>query len=253
MQTVYVDSVFCFNALADYLLLHLTASFAGLRIGRKRIFLSALFGGAYALAAAVWQSPCLSPPVKIAVSLLMVRFAFGKAPLFLRRWLFFLAVSAAFSGFTVMLSAFATRGKSGSVVPFDFFVFLAATGLAYFLLSVCFRGSGEATAKNDLTEARLKIGEREWKFRTLLDSGCTLKDTRTGKPVLIVERTALADVPYVPTGEIQFESLGGGGAMQTFYADCLSVGKTDYASPLIAVAPEGVCFGDGYRAIFGKE
>ena len=249
MQTVYVDSVFCFNAVADYLMLRLTAAFAGLPTERKRNIAAAIFGGGYALAAAIEQDILLSAPVKTAVSLLLVWLAFGKAPLFLRRWLFFLTVSAAFSGFTVMLSA--VGGVAGGV-PFDFIVFIGATGLSYLLLSVFFKGSGEAALLRELTDAKIRIGEGERKCRTLLDSGCSLKDPRTGVPVLIVERSALAGLPVVPTGELSFESLGGGGTMETFYADALTVGGKTYAPALLALAPERVRFGDGYRAIFGK-
>lgn len=247
MQTVYVDSFLCFNALSDYLLLHLTAAFAGLRVRRKYLALSAILGALYALAALVWQGAWLLPPAKLLISLLMVRLAFGKAPLLFRRWVFFLLVSAAFSGFTVMLQNFA--GTKG--VPFSFAVFAVTAVLAYGLLSVSFRGSGEPLLRGEIVEVHISCGGEKVSLKALLDSGCSLKD-RNGKRVLIAEKNALVPLPYTLTERIRFESLGGGGELEAFYA-AVCIGKQPEESRLIALAPEDIRFADGYRAIIGKE
>lgn len=247
MQVVYADSFLCFNALADYLLLHLTAAFAGLRVRRKRLILAALLGAVYALSALVWRGLWLLPPMKLLISFFMVRLAFGKAPLLLRRWLFFLLVSAAFSGFTVMLRNFA--GAEG--VPFSFAVFAVTAVFAYALLSFSFRGSGEAILRREIIRTQISLEGKTLTLHTLLDSGCSLKD-KDGKRVLIAEKSALAELPYEPTEQVRFESLGGGGELKAFYA-AVQLGKQPPEERLVALAPENVRFADGYRAIIGKE
>lgn len=50
MTVVYLDSVFLFNALLDYLLVLSAARLAGLTLRRGRYILCGLLGGAYAAA-----------------------------------------------------------------------------------------------------------------------------------------------------------------------------------------------------------
>ena len=50
MTVVYLDSVFLFNALLDYLLFLSTARLAGIPLRRRRYLLSGVLGGLYAAA-----------------------------------------------------------------------------------------------------------------------------------------------------------------------------------------------------------
>ena len=56
MTVVYLDSVFLFNALLDYLLFLSTARLAGIPLRRRRYLLCGVLGGLYA--AAVFLPGC---------------------------------------------------------------------------------------------------------------------------------------------------------------------------------------------------
>lgn len=75
---VYLDSVFLFNALLDYLLVLSAARLAGLTLRRGRYILCGLLGGAYAAAVFLPGGAFLTAaPVKAAAGVLLALAAFG--------------------------------------------------------------------------------------------------------------------------------------------------------------------------------
>ena len=72
MTVVYLDSVFLFNALLDYLLVLSAARLAGLTLRRGRYILCGLLGGAYAAAVFLPGGAFLTAaPVKAAAGVLL--------------------------------------------------------------------------------------------------------------------------------------------------------------------------------------
>lgn len=85
MTVVYLDSVFFFNALLDYLLVLVSARLAGIPLRRRRYALCGLMGGLYAAAVFLpgWGF-LTAAPVKIAAGVLLALVAFGRERHFLR-------------------------------------------------------------------------------------------------------------------------------------------------------------------------
>ena len=85
MTVVYLDSVFLFNALIDYLLVLAAARLAGIPLHRGRYAFCGLLGGLYA--AAVFLPGCgflAAVPVKMAAGVLLALVSFGGERHFLR-------------------------------------------------------------------------------------------------------------------------------------------------------------------------
>ena len=79
MTVVYLDSVFVFNALLDYLLLLATARLAGLPLRRGRYALCGALGGGYAVAVFLpGLSFLAAAPGKAAAGLALAWLAFGR-------------------------------------------------------------------------------------------------------------------------------------------------------------------------------
>ena len=85
MTVVYLDSVFLFNALLDYLLFLSTARLAGIPLRRRRYLLCGVLGGLYAAAVFLPGGGFLTETlVKAGVGLLLALIAFGRETHFLR-------------------------------------------------------------------------------------------------------------------------------------------------------------------------
>lgn len=79
MTVVYLDSVFLFNALLDYLLFLSTARLAGIPLRRRRYLLCGVLGGLYAAAVFLPGGGFLTETlVKAGVGLLLALIAFGR-------------------------------------------------------------------------------------------------------------------------------------------------------------------------------
>ena len=78
VDTIYADSFFAINLIADYLLLLASARVSGAVLHRWRIFFAAVLGAAWALASAVPKWGMLDQPAaKIALGVGMCLIAYG--------------------------------------------------------------------------------------------------------------------------------------------------------------------------------
>lgn len=191
MTVVYIDSVFVLNAVMDYLLLLSAARLAGLPLRRRRYFLAALAGGAYA--AAVFFPGCgflAAMPVKLAAGVLLGLIAYGGEERLLRLLLLFFSVSCGMAGCVLGLGLLA-----GSGVPVingvfytnvDAKVLLIASAAAYIILSVVFRAAAKHGAEGKLLPVRVCIEGRTVELTALWDSGNGLQEPGGSRSVLVV-------------------------------------------------------------------
>ena len=108
MTVVYLDSVFLFNALLDYLLFLSTARLAGIPLRRRRYLLCGVLGGLYAAAVFLPGGGFLTETlVKAGVGLLLALIAFGRETHFLRLTLLTVAIACALAGTVLALGLLA--------------------------------------------------------------------------------------------------------------------------------------------------
>lgn len=197
MEVVYIDVLAVLNLGLDFLLLVMTARLAGVFARRVRLLLGALLGALYAVLTA-FPLPLLLTwfPVKLAVGFLMVLLAFGKSEALWRLYALFLAISCAFAGLTAALTFLTgTPLGEGGVYYLDvpLRVVLGACVLAYVMAGLLFRGTAKHGFVHKTTECvTLSAFGHTESFSLLLDSGCDLTDPASGRPVLVLERQAVA-------------------------------------------------------------
>ena len=191
MEVVYLDELFAVNALTDWLLLLLAAEAAGLSPRRGRLLLSALLGGGYAVLAAVMPGSVLpSGAGKLCAAVLLSAAAFGTGKALLRGCAAFLGVSALFAG-AVFAAALVSgrRVGPGSV----------AAGISLRMLGVClglcFAGvwffRTHRPPEGRVFPVELRLGERRAALSALRDTGNSLADPVSGRPVLVADARAL--------------------------------------------------------------
>ncbi|SFB35989.1 stage II sporulation protein GA (sporulation sigma-E factor processing peptidase) [Cohnella sp. OV330] len=208
--TVYVDLVFLSNLTIDASILMTTAKVRHLRPRRRRVALSASVGAAYAAAMFVTSVPYLySFGAKLMISAFMVYLTFGYGgPLkFARTIGSFYLVNFATLGAVIGISSLvkwsgspwrgiAFTDDGGMVLSFDVqAVMLVLTmGIAIWL----YRSEAESRESRKRLEAlvvdvNIRIGDREWTCRGLVDTGNRLYDPLTRIPVMILEASLWRD------------------------------------------------------------
>lgn len=190
MKIVYADTLVLVNMAVDYLLLLSAGKLCALPLHRWRMGLGALWGGVYALLAALYPGVFALWTAKLLAGALAVGIAFGVRRRTLRALVAFYAVAAAFAG--VVYAAAALRGEPvGAGLPVSLPVLLLSFALCYGAVSLVFRHVGRS-AQRRLHRVHVTLEGREADFSAMEDSGNELIDPVSGCGVLVADPAALA-------------------------------------------------------------
>lgn len=285
MTVIYVDTLFLLNAMVDYLLLLASARLAGEPLARLRFLLGAVLGGLYAVAIFLPGLSFLArPPCRLAAAVLMVLAAFWKSRRLLRQVVIFSALSCAFGGGVLAIALLGGRGLalSNGVLysGMDLKIVLLSAAGCYGALTLIFQRTGRHTASSgELRPVRLTLGERQVSLTALVDTGNTLTDPATGRPVLVAEADCVEELlpPGIrpspadlrdPAGALErledpwrrrfrllpYRSVGvDRGLLLALRVDQVQVGEEDRGPMLAALSPTPVSDGGGYRALLGAD
>ncbi|MGI5928190.1 sigma-E processing peptidase SpoIIGA [Pseudoflavonifractor sp.] len=283
MTVVYIDSLFLLNFLVNYLLLLAAARLSGAVIRRPSLAMGAALGGGYAAAVFLpGMDFLLHPLCKIGAAVLMLLCAFGNSRRLLRTGLIFFAVAAAFGGGIFAIELLGGRGlslKNGIFYStMDLKLILLSAAGCYVVISLVLRRTGGHTAKRELVPAVVTLGERKTMLTALVDTGNTLTDPATNRPVMVAEGEKLfslfpADAAPGPTelsdpvsalehmadGPLRgrcrllpYQAVGVEcGMLLAVRMDRVQVGTEDYGGILVALSPNRLSDGGGYSALIG--
>jgi len=284
MTVIYIDSLFLLNFVVDYLLLLCAGRLAGEVLHRGRLALGAALGAAYA--AAVFfpgMGFLLHPLCKLGAAILALLIGYGGSRRLLRVSLTFFAVSAAFGGGIFALELLGGRGltlKNGIFYSaMDLRLILLSAAGCYVLISLIFQRSARHSALNrELVPALLTLNGRRVALTALVDTGNTLTDPATGRPVMVAEGEKLSGLfppgqaPDAgelrdPVGTLERLSRQGWrgrcrllpyqavgvecGMLLSLRLDGAKVGAEDYGKLLVALSPNRLSDGGGYSALIG--
>lgn len=264
MEIIYVDSLFLLNLVIDYLLLSCTAAVCGLTVKRLRYFFGAFIGAVYSAAVYIPSLGFLSSPViKLCAALFMALAAYGGEKSILRCSLAFLAVSAAFGGFVYCITL------TGKRPAFDMRTLILSFAMCYALLTLVFRYRA-ARCERGFADAEIALGEKQVRFRVMLDTGNELQDPISGEKVMVVCPHAIeglfpantklsfddavefmeaaAKMPEL-AGRVRlipYTAVGSKGMLAAFRADRVTVNGE--ARELLTAVSERV-WGDGFEGI----
>ena len=193
-MVIYIESVFVFNALVDYLLLFGAARLAGRTVARRRLLLGAAVGGIYAAAQLFLPESVLFLLLSLAGMGAAAYYGSGRA---IKLTLLFFLASCGLAGVVVLLGqglgsmARLARGVVTADLPWG--IFLAAAGISYLLLSVVFHFGAARTGK-ETADVTVTYRGKAVRVRLLRDTGNTLCDPATGFGVPVIDRHALGDL-----------------------------------------------------------
>ena len=281
MMVVYLDELFLLNFVVDYLLLLAAGRLSGEVLRRGRLALGAALGAAYAGAVFLPGLGFLVHPLcKVGASILAVLLGYGGSPRLLRVSLVFFAVSAAFGGGIFALQLLGSRSLvlSNGVIssPLDLKLVLLSAAGCYVLITLLFQRAARHSPRRELAPAVVELGVRRVALTALVDTGNTLTDPVSGRPVLVAEGAkmdGLFPAGTAPTREelhdpsAALERLGQAGLrcrllpyqavgvecglLLALRADRVKVGGEDYGPLLVALSPTSLTDGGGYCALIG--
>ncbi len=284
MTVIYIDTLFLLNTIVDYLILLSTAKVAGEVLYRWRMGLGAVLGGCYAVAIFLPKLTFLQHPIcRLAVAVAMVLIAFWGCLHLLRLTLIFFALSCAFGGGVLAIALLGGEGLSltGGVIysGMDLKIVLLSAAGCYCLLTLLFRRWGKhGVMTGELVAVKLTMGERQVTLLALQDTGNTLTDPVSGRPVIVAEGRALEGL--FPQGEaftveellhpaetmegrrgtelahrlriLPYRAVGvDGGLLLAIRVDGIRLGGNGGRGGLVALSPTPLSDGGGYRALVG--
>ncbi len=278
-MVVYLDIAFFLNCLADGAALYVTGRLSGLPVKTRRLLAAALLGGTYGTLCALpgfGGLASLLPQMLAAAGLVWL--AFGRRGTFLRLLLLVFILSCALGGALVAGERLLEDGGGlAALARLDWRVFFLAGGICFVVLSVVFRGGARHAVAGQLCQCTLERRGRRAAFTALLDTGHTLTDGLTGRPVLTAHWEALeplwtAEERAVLSrlerdgGPACLEKLGGGfrllpyqavgisgGLLLCFQAERAVIGGNLIGPVTVALSPAAVSDGGGYAALWGGE
>lgn len=224
-MAVYVDVLMLLNFAVDFCLLLGTNRLSGHPPGVGRAILAAAVGGVYGAACVLPGFAFLGKPSWRLISWSVISLiAFGISQSGLRRGILFLLLSMALGGIALCLN----QGGFWSLV-------LAALGVCVLCL-IGFRGrAGQQYVPVNITYAGRSVS-----LLALVDTGNTLRDPVSGRPVLVVEAAAAEKIMPVTPAELEhpLETMIARKQPQLRLIPYTAVGKT--GSFLLAIRADSV-------------
>ena len=180
----------------------------------------------------------------------------------LRTVLVFLGLSFAFSG-AIMAVQYEAGGISLGIM-------LIATGVCYLIFTTVFRRSTTGAMKCEICEVEVRLNGRETVFFALVDSGNTLTEPLTNRPVIVAEFDAVCDI--LPEAEkglytdvtriselsksvravvIPYKTVSGTDMLVGFTPDEVRVSGRVRRDTVIAICKAEISDGGAYHALVG--
>jgi len=275
VRVVYLDLLFAVNLIANYLLLLITARIGGGGIRKLPFFLSALFGSGYASIQICGLDFLGHPLCKLGAGALMPLIAWGNKRGLLRYTLLFFGASAALGGMVWAVELF-----GGSRLTLEHGVLYSWIDVRLLLL-ILILSYGAIVAifdrifvhsRREMVDIHITVGERTVTLVGLLDTGNTLTEPATNRPVLVADGRALRNViprdlslerPIEAMEKLNENNVKGfyllpyravgikNGMLLAVRADRVEIGKRLKRNVLIALSPTPISDGGGYQALIG--
>lgn len=266
---IYADILIVINIIINYLLLRASAAVTACEFKPLRFLAASALAGVFSLIIFADNLPVwLSVIIKILFLTIMVAIAFGAKSVkaYTKYFAAFFISNFVFAGIMLAVCTFLLPNgamyKNG-VVYFDIDILTLTISaiVCYIILSLLSRLTRSRVPPKCIYDIRITAGEKSVEGKALFDSGNTLCDCFSGKPVIIAEeefvenlydKSNLSDMKNFRL--IPFTTIKNGGALPAFMADEVEIeinGSPARAKEIyIAVTDKKIVSG-GYSALLG--
>ncbi|MDE6591675.1 MAG: sigma-E processing peptidase SpoIIGA [Oscillospiraceae bacterium] len=203
---VYVDILIITNIYVDFLLIKSTSIITHSRLKTLRGIVAAVLGSLFSLVIFLPKIPPLGlTAIKLVSAAAVIFSAFGyesREAYFKRLFVFFIT-SFIFAGLGSAASSFGGGrvivSRNGVIYGnFSMPVLIASTIGAYAVIQL-YKRVADVSEKGGVYTVTARQGSKTVSFRALADTGNSLRDMITGKPVIIANRSILSELfGYIP-------------------------------------------------------
>lgn len=200
---IYAEYLIMENVIINYIILYVTKKITRTETSKLRLLIAALIGSVYTL---VMFFPSLNFmtkfTVKVAISVLIIIFAFNpeKFSNFIRLLSTFYVTAFVFAGatfalFYVMNTNFSVYNGVFYIKDFPIRFLILGITLSFILIKYVFNYLQIKLGKTDvLTNVIINLNNKQANIVALVDTGNSLKEPISQRPVIIVEFFAIKDL-----------------------------------------------------------
>ncbi len=267
MKTViYADILFVINFLMNYILLRACSAFLRTNFSPARFLLSSLLGGLFSLIILVEGIPDAAVTVgKILFLVLCIFVAFPISSLkeYVRYFGAFFAVNVIFAGIMAALCFFVFPNAviyTNGIAYFDvdILTLTVVSIISYCIVTVISKVTSARAPQNRFYDLEFECDGRTVTLRALYDTGNSLRDSFSGRPVIIVAGSAVTQKNDITDFKnyrlIPYSSIGGSGLLEAFNVDMVTIKNVNgsYRADNVYIAlTQKKIFGSGFNALLG--
>ncbi|MGN0614488.1 MAG: sigma-E processing peptidase SpoIIGA [Porcipelethomonas sp.] len=243
MKTIYLDVLIVLNIYVNFFLLKGTARFTHTPLKTSRCIISSVIGSLFSLAILLPSgSFLLSLIIKLAAAAVITAITFGikDRRKFLRLLLYFYIINFIFAGVVMLLyitfkPSFMAFNNSYFYVDFSLISLVIFTAVAYFAVTAVRYFMDRGADSCHKYSVLIRYSEHTVKLDAIADTGNSLTDGFTGRPVIVCPGSSLGfDCEFSPdnAGEIYsrfglrmipYSTIGNTGMIPVFSPDELLI------------------------------
>lgn len=279
-MTVYADVLLIINLFVNYALLLCAAKIMKSTVSRLRILSGAAVGSVYGLVIFLPEIPKLTELVmRVVVTALIVFCTFGFVNIrkFLRCFFTFFAVSMGFGG--IMLVLWLTVAPTGMIynngtVYFDIDIVTLAvsTVVCFAVISLVAYFIERRAPRESSAIVTVVMNRKTVKLNAIIDTGNSLRESFSGYPVAVAEKTAVSDIlpqsvaEYFRKGEpdgidvdmrfVLYKTVSGTGLLPAFrpdFAEIKTISKNIKTNNIYIAVTEKNLAGGEYSMLLNPE
>lgn len=273
-MVVYADVLIVLNLFVNFFILKLTALICKDGCSTARLILGGLIGALFSLYIFLPTSSALIETIfRLAMTgvIILTCFGFDSLKSYIRRIAVFFAASFIYAGCMMGIWSVFRPEKlaiNNGIVYVDIspIVLIIATVTSYIILSIIRFFSTKHAYSGKRCKLIITMGDRIVRLTALVDTGHSLTDTLTDRPVLIVEEKVVYELlSFIPTPEvvasanapikgfrmIPYSSIGGHGLLPAFEPDKIELYENGSIKKLnkMLIAASHEPLGEDYKAI----
>jgi stage II sporulation protein GA (sporulation sigma-E factor processing peptidase) len=251
---IYAEYLFLENFFIGIIILMLSAKVGGLKTCKKRLVLGGTLCGFFSFVIFIQNiAILLSISMKIAFAVLLSFVVFDKK--LMKATVMIYVVSALMGGITIMIMYIGRiRGLTNNAVVYigevSYLNIIAGVVISYLVLISFSSIFKEKQLKERVfTDISVVIGGAIIKHRALIDSGNFLRDPITGKPVIILSKSAAIDLKKLKNIDLNsrycivpYKAIGvENGLLEAYRADNAYVNGCALGSIILAIYNTEFC------------
>lgn len=220
---IYADVLVLENSIINFFLLTVTMKTIKHKCKITTLISSSLIGGIYTLVLIIPQLNIFSYlPFELVVAYIMVRVVYGKTSVIknIKVLVVFLMITFTLSGVCFLLSLkqnIYLIGNTFKIERYSIKYIILGVMIIYIVYSRLVEYMRDKLFINNyIFDLEFKIGDKQYSFKSFLDTGNELREPVTNLPCILIEKNLINDINFDNTGtyRILYSSIGYGGELK---------------------------------------